>query len=184
MKDEPLEWFAMSAPYRNELKAKKLLDDKGVENYLPMISKIVTNRKGKKERKSVPIINNLLFARTTRSIIQDIKTGVQFLQYRTRVENGRNVPIVVPDKQMEQFIAVCETQNENLIYFTPEEINLAKGTPVRVIGGVFDGIEGTFVKVKGVRSRRVVVQIDGIAVAAAEIEPEYIEVIPSANGAN
>lgn len=175
--NERIEWFAMSAPYRNELKAKRFLDEKGVECFLPMQYRIITNRSGKKERKLMPVISNLLFARTSRSYLQEIKTGVHYLQYRTRVENGRNVPIIVPDSQMKQFMAVCETHNEQLIYLAPDEINLAKGTPVRVVGGVFDGVEGVFVKVKGVRSRRVVVQVEGVAVATAEIEPEYIEVI-------
>ncbi len=177
--DERIEWFALSAPYRNELKAKKLLDDKGVETYLPMQHRIITNKQGKKERKLMPVVSNLLFARTTRTLLQEIKTGVHYLQYRTRVVKGRNIPIVVPDYQMKQFMAVCETHSEQLIFLAPEEINLSKGTPVRVIGGILDGVEGTFLKVKGVRSRRVVVQIDGIAVAAAEVEPQYIEVITS-----
>lgn len=175
--NECVEWFALSAPYRNELKAKSFLDERGVENYLPMQYKIITNKSGKKERKLVPIISNLLFARTTRSYLQDIKTGIHYLQYRTRIENGRNVPIVVPDYQMDQFIKVCETHNDKLLYLAPDEIDLAKGTLVRVVGGPFDGIEGVFVKVKGVRSRRVVVQIEGVAVATAEIEPQYIEVV-------
>ena len=64
-----------------------------------------------------------------------------FLQYRTFPENGKNVPIVVPDNQMQQFIAVCETHNEQLMYLNPDEINIAKGTPVRIIGGTFDGVE-------------------------------------------
>ena len=64
------------------------------------------------------------------------------------------------------------------MYLNPDEINIAKGTPVRIIGGTFDGVEGIFVKVKGVRSKRVVVLIDGVtAVATAEIQPEYIEVV-------
>lgn len=174
--DVPM-WFAMSAPYRKEAEAVRLLDLKGIENYLPMQYRIFTNKSGKKVRKLVPVVSNLLFARTTRAYLQEVKTGVSFLQYRTRPENGRNVPIVVPDRQMQQFIAVCETHNEHLIYLQPDEINLSKGTPVRIIGGAFDGVEGLFLKVKGARAKRVVVQIDGIAVATAEIEPQYIEVI-------
>ena len=170
-------WFAMSAPYRNEFKAQRLLDEKGVENFLPLCTKIFTDKDGKKVRKTVPVVTNLLFAYTTRDNIQQIKSRAPFLQYRTRRENGRNIPIIVPDDQMRQFMAVCKTNSDKLIYLQPDEINLAKGTPVRVIGGMFDGVVGTFIKVKGARAKRVVVQIDGIAVATAEIEPQYIEII-------
>lgn len=170
-------WYAMSAPYRNELRAKQLLDSKGVENFLPLCTKILTDKNGKKIRKTLPIVSNLLFAYATHDTLQQIKQRASFLQYRTRKVDGRNVPIIVPDDQMRQFIAVCQTQSEKLIFLQPDEINLALGTPVRVIGGPFDGVVGTFIKVKGARARRVVVEIDGIAVATAEIEPQFIEVI-------
>ena len=170
-------WYAMSAPYRNEMKAKLLLDSKAVENFLPLCDKIFTDKNGNKVRKTAPIVSNLLFAYSTFENLQQIKARAKFLQYRTRKLNGRNQPIIVPDEQMRQFIAVCKTNSEKLIYLQPDEINLAKGTPVKVIGGLFDGVEGVFLKVKGARSKRVVVQIDGIAVATAEIEPQYIEII-------
>lgn len=170
-------WYAMSAPYRNELKAKSYLDAKGVENFLPLQYKIITNRYGRKVRKLAPAISNLIFARTTRSHLQEVKQGVRYLQYRTRPEAGRNVPIVVPDYQMQQFITVCKTHNNDLLFLEPSEIDLEKGTRVRIIGGPFDGVVGIFVKLKGVRHKRVVVQVAGVAVATAEVEPQYIEVL-------
>ena len=62
--------------------------------------------------------------------------------------------------------------------FQSDELNLSKGTKVRVTGGDFAGQEGVFLKVKGARDRRVVVEIQGvIAVAMATIHPDLIEVI-------
>ena len=64
------------------------------------------------------------------------------------------------------------------MFFDPSEINLAKGTRVRVIGGEFEGYEGVFVKVKGARDRRVVIAIQGVmAVAMATIHPDLIQSI-------
>ena len=59
------------------------------------------------------------------------------------------------------------------------EINIEKGTKVRIHGGSFDGTEGVFVKIKGKRNRRVVVLIEGLAAIAinAEISPDLIEII-------
>ena len=51
-------------------------------------------------------------------------------------------------------------------YFSPDEINVAKGTKVRIHGGQFNGLEGTFIKVKGARDRRVVVEVSGVIVLA------------------
>ena len=69
--------------------------------------------------------------------------------------------------------------NDQLLYFQPGEVNLTKGTKVRITGGELEGQEGIFVKVKGARDRRVVIAIQGvIAVAMATIHPDLIEVIP------
>lgn len=171
-------WFAMSAPYCNEMRAKALLESKNIECFVPMCYKIVESRQGIKSRKLVPAIHNLIFAHTTKERIQEIKSGVHYLQYRVRPEKDKNVPIVVPDGQMVHFMAVCKSDNEQLRYLTPSEVDLERGTRIKIIGGYFDGVEGTFVKVKGIRSKRVVVTLDGVAsVALAEITDGLIEVI-------
>lgn len=174
---EELLWFALSAPYRREKAALELLEKHEIESFLPQAYKIFTDRSGRKVRKLVPVVSNLLFAHTTKEILQDIKLGVPYLQYRTRYEGGKNIPIIVPDYQMNQFMAVCKTHNEQLMFLQPHEIDIAKGSRVRIIGGALDGVEGIFVKVKGVRSKRVVVMLEGITAVAAEVEPQFIEVL-------
>ena len=171
-------WFAMSAPYRRELKAKEFLDKKSVECFVPMKQALIEKRNGVKSRQMVPAIHNIIFVHTTRERIRELKQGVNFLQYHTRPVAGKNIPIIVPDRQMQQFIAVTATANEEITYLRPEELDIRQGTKVRVHGGVFDGTEGYFVKVQGKRSRRVVILIEGItAVALTEISTDFIEVI-------
>ena len=68
------------------------------------------------------------------------------------IRNGQK--IIVPDDQMRQFIAVAERMTSILSFFSPDEVNLRKGTKVRITGGDFEGYEGVFVKVKGARDRR------------------------------
>lgn len=176
--DQELVWFAMSAPYRREMIAKELLDQKGVENFIPMRYDAVSTRRGSKTKKLVPAIHNLIFARTTRPTIQTIKRGVNCLQYLTKVSEGKNIPIVVPDRQMQQFMTICEQYNEQLRFVNPDEIDLKRGDRVRIIGGEFDGVEGRFVKVKGIRNRRVVVELENITtVVLTEIAPDLIEIL-------
>ena len=168
----------MSAPYRRELIAKEFLDGKGIECFVPMKEALVERRNGAKRRQMVPAIHNLVFVHTTRERIKTLKQGVNFLQYHTRPQGGKNIPIIVPDSQMQQFIAICKAANESITYLRPEEIDIRKGTIVRVHGGTFDGAEGYFVKIQGKRNRRVVMLIEGItAVALTEISTDFIEVI-------
>lgn len=176
--DPQILWFAMSAPYRRELKARDYLQAKGVECFIPMVPTILQKRNGVKSRQLVPAIHNLIFVHTSKSIIQELKRGVDYLQYRTTPKNGKNIPIIVPDKQMQQFIAVTQAVGEELTYLRPEEVDIEKGAKVRIHGGAFDGTEGIFVKIHGKRNPRVVLLIQGVvAVAMAEISAEYIEVI-------
>lgn len=171
-------WWAMSAPYQRELKAKAELESKGIENFIPMRYQAVKKRDGSMARELLPAIHNLIFVRGSRPEIQSVKQGVLYLQWLTRPMDGKNVPLTVPDRDMERFIEVTETFNEHLIYLRPEEVDLQKGTPVRILGGQFNGMEGTFVKVRGARKKRVVVMLKGIiGVALAEVTPDLLEVL-------
>lgn len=171
-------WFAMSATFGRELKAKALLESKHVKCFVPMRYEMVKDKTQKKQRKLVPAINNLIFVYTTKERIQAFKSVIEYLQYLTKHIDGKNIPITVPESQMQQFMAVCDTYNENLVYLSPDEINLEKGTPVKIIGSVFDGIEGTFVKVDKGRKKRVVVMIQGLtAVMIADFEDGYLQVL-------
>ena len=168
-------WYAMRATYRREPDAIRLLEKEKLGCFVPMQYKI-SIKKSKKVRILVPVIRNLVFVHARPSEVQRVKSKVTYLQYITDTRSGQK--IVIPDNQMQRFIAVAGTYNDHLLYFQPDDLNLSKGTKVRVMGGEFEGQEGIFLKVKGARDRRVIVEIQGvIAVAIATIHPDLIEVI-------
>ncbi|WP_370282252.1 UpxY family transcription antiterminator [uncultured Bacteroides sp.] len=175
MNKESEVWFAMRATYRRELEAMHLLEKANFGCFIPMQYKI-SIRRGRKVRALVPVIRNLVFVHARPSEVQRFKSQITYLQYITDTRSGQK--IIIPDHDMQRFIAVAGTYNDHLLYFQPEELNLSKGTKVRITGGDFEGQEGVFLKVKGVRDRRVVIAIQGIiAVALATIHPDLIEVI-------
>ena len=168
-------WYAMRATYRREPDAMRLLEKEKLGCFVPMQYKI-SIKKGKKVRALVPVIYNLIFVHACPSEVKRVKSLVTYLQYLTDTRSGQK--IIVPDNQMQRFIAAAGTYNDHLLYFQPDELNLSKGTKVRVTGGEFAGQEGIFLKVKGARDRRVVIEIRGvIIVAMATIHPDLIEVI-------
>lgn len=168
-------WYAMRAIFRKEMDTKKLLDKEGIRSFIPMCYALAL-KGGKKERVLVPAVTNLIFVHATSTTIKEVKVKTEYLQYI--IDSRSKTKIIVPDNQMKHFIAVASICHEKMIYLKPEEVNLKKGMPVRIIGGPFDGIEGFFMKVKGARTRRVVVLVHGIAaIATAEIETDLIEVI-------
>lgn len=173
-REEKPVWFAMRATYRRELEAKRLLEEEQLQTFIPM--RYVPVRGNKKKRELVPVIHNLIFVYAEPSHIQRIKKEIPFLQYMVDMRSREK--IIVPEDQMKRFIAVAGTYHDHLLYFLPEEVDLTKGTKVRITGGEFEGQEGIFIKVKGARDRRVVVRIQGvIAVAMATIHPDLIEPI-------
>ena len=172
---EQMQWFAMRVTYCRGMQIKSLLDKQGINNFIPMRYEI-REKNGRKKRELVPVIRDLIFVRAVQSELQRVKDRNPYLQYMIDIRNGQK--IIVPDEQMRQFIAVAGPYDEHLIFFNPDEVNLRKGTKVRIIGGDFEGYEGVFIKVKGARDRRVVISLQGIiAMAMATISPDLIEVI-------
>ncbi|MGM9743558.1 MAG: UpxY family transcription antiterminator [Candidatus Cryptobacteroides sp.] len=174
--EEESVWYAMRVTYRRELIAQRMLDDRGIENYIP--KKYVRDPKHPRRKILVPVIHNLIFVNTRPSVMRQLKTEdtIPFMQYMMDRRSGQK--ILVPEAQMRQFIAVTADYDESLLYFSPDEVNLSKGTRVRVTGGPMAGREGVFVKVKGARDRRLVIEIEGIiAVAKAVVHPELIQVL-------
>ena len=150
-KETPI-WYAMRATYRREPDAMRLLEKEKLGCFVPMQYKI-SIKKGKKVRVLVPVIHNLLFVHACPSEVKRIKSQVTYLQYITDTRSGQK--IIISDSEMQRFIAVAGTYNDHLMYFQPDELNLSKGTKVRITGGDFEGQEGIFLKVKGARDRRV-----------------------------
>ena len=78
---------------------------------------------------------------------------------------------------MDSFIKVASQYDENISYYRPSEINLQKGTRVRIHGGKFDGVKGIFMQVRDKRNRRIVIMLEGVIAVTAEVDPDLVEVI-------
>lgn len=177
-------WFAMRALFNHEMKIKAVLDTEGIENFLPTRT-VVKSVGGKKVRVDVPAVSNLIFACSTEKELKPIVDGYRFFQFTYTKGCVSNKPMVVPEKQMRDFLALARTASTNkVIYFTVDELRVAKGTKIRIHGGALDGVEGVFMKVKGVRSKCIVVSLNGIASVAAEIHPDLVEVLEPADASS
>lgn len=173
---DDIAWYAIRVTYSREMIFKEYLDDHSIENFIPMRYES-TDLGAKKSRKLVPIIHNLVFVHSTKGCIDAFKSELEVrLPIRYIMDKATSHPIIIPDKQMQDFIAVSGTYDDQLVYLDPVSIILKKGDKVRITGGIFSGVEGVFIRIKG--DRRVVVSIQGImAVATAFIHPSLIEKI-------
>jgi transcription antitermination factor NusG len=177
--DEHRVWFAMRATYGRNMEVKKKLDEAGLESFVPMRYVVAVDRRGRKTKKFVPVVRDLIFLHTDQTTMFSLKQEIESLRnIYIPSQDGRKRPVIVSDQQMESFIKVTRTFSDGLLFYTPEEVNLTKGVKVRIHGGQFNGLEGTFVKVKGARDKRVVVEVSGvIVVATCSLKCDLIEVL-------
>lgn len=164
-------WFAIRVTYNREMKVKRELDSLHIENFLPMKYRLIV-RGDRKIKELVPAIHNLIFVNISSSALKEYKATTT-LPIRYIMNRETREPIVIPENQMKNFIAVAGNTAEQIVYLEPNISNFSKGDKVRIVGGVFEGAEGYFMRVKG--DRRVVVCINGIAaVATAFVHPSLI----------
>lgn len=175
---DDLTWYALRITYSRELALKEYLDSEQIENFLPMHYEYVVKGE-RKIRKLVPVVHNLIFVRSTRKRLNEIKAIVGIrLPIRYIMDRATRLPITVPAAQMRSFIAVAGTFDQPVVYLDPTTVSFKKGDRVRITGGLFEGVEGEFIRIKG--DRRVVVSIQGImAIATTFIHPSLIEPLSS-----
>ena len=171
-----LSWYVLRVSYSRELKIKALLDEKGVQAFVPMMWRNKTIE-GKTEKKLVPAVSNLCFVKWTKPLIDDFIKGygenspVHYYWDRTC-----GCPLTVPDKAMEDFIRVSSSLDEELIYLTEITSKLREGQPVKIRSGSFAGVEGRIVRIR--KSRRILVELPGmLAVASTYVKPEDVEIL-------
>lgn len=169
-------WFVMRA-YKSEKRAEEKLKGRdGLEYFIPKCYAVRVYH-GVKSKRLVPVIPNLVFVHASRTQITDFKKRHNFLQFVMWKKSTGMEYLVVPDDQMESFIKVSTQYEENISYYSPDELDLQKGRRVRIHGGKLNGVTGIFMQVQGRRNRRVVVLLEGVMAVAAEAHPDLIEVI-------
>ena len=173
---ETYRWYLLRVSYSRELKIKSVLDEKGVQTFVPMMwrKKIVD---GKTVKRLVPAVGNLCFVHWTKSRIDSFIGGYgENSPVHYDWDRARNTPLVVPQKAMEDFMTVASSMDEDIIYLTERSDRLREGQTVRVKSGAFEGVEGRIVRIG--KTRRIMVELPGmLAVASTYVKPENIEII-------
>ncbi|MEY8686186.1 UpxY family transcription antiterminator [Bacteroides sp. AN502(2024)] len=162
------------------LPAYRLFREKQVEVFTPMKC-CLRNVGGKMIREQAPFIPDLLFVCGTREEIDAIVDKNRTIQYRY-LKGGYKIPMMVPGVEMDRFIrAVGEAESPR--YYLPQEV-----TPdmlrrkVRIVGSPLDGYEGHLLSVRGSKKKYLLVELPGFFFVAAEVCPDYIELLPPVAG--
>ena len=173
---DPKKWYPMRVTYGRAMKVKGELDRLGIETFVPMTYQVAeSGKEGDVELRKVlvPAINNLIFVRSTQERISGLKRTnevlepLRYMMDRTAAE--AHVIMTVGDRQMENFMRVASVTDDSVMFLDGRSIVGKEGKRVRIMGGVFEGVEGVIRRVK--RCKRVVVEIEGVASVAIAFVP-------------
>ena len=161
--DLVMHWFPMRVVYDKVLLVNRTLEKLSVEHYLALEEKIDISS-GKPRVVSVPIIDDLIFVRSTKKHITELKHGsahcqhLRFITFIPRLEmrNGmtemekdavRRI-VVVPDAEMSQFFQAINQTTNHVTIIPYKDVFKYIGHKIRILQGPLAGCIGTLRRIK------------------------------------
>lgn len=144
-------WYALYTKPRWEKKVAQLLDERRIENYLPL-QKILKQWSDRKKWVQEPLFRSYIFVHISPAEhLPALQTPgvVRFITFERKA-------VMIPPVQIEAIKTYVQT-GEELIQETPD---VKTGDHVIVIRGTLKGLEGTLVQVYN--KKRLRIMIDGI----------------------
>ena len=157
------QWYVLRATYGREKKAYDYLVAKGVTAFYPTMN-IVKVIKGKRKKVRISCLPNIFFAYGTEECI------------KTFVYDNVNLPFlrIIPNSQIESFKIICSHVNMDIIIQSRLISNFQRGEKVKVVEGVFKGVEGNVARCMG--QQRVGIIVGGVfTVATAYVPSSFLK---------
>ena len=175
-------WFVFRASYGRENKAFDYIVADGTFAY---IAKRYTRKlvNGRQKKVLETLIPNLLFVYTTEAKAGEYVKRTPALSFLTYYYNHfeldkdqKNPPLTVSRKEMENFIIATCNSSEHLKFVTESQCHFKGGETVKVIDGMFKGVEGRVARVSG--QQRVVLSLSNVGlISTAYIPTAFIRPI-------
>ena len=173
---ETKQWYVLRVSYGRAEKANELLKAKGIETHLPRHT-TYKGVNGKRIKQRLPLLPNILFAKTTLSVLEQFLKSSPDLNFITfyydhfnKKPDGKNPPLVVPKESMDNFIKLTSIDDEHILLIDEVNGTYKQGDYVRIIDGPFKGIEGRVTKITG--QKRVIVELPGLCSVATAYIPK------------
>ena len=185
---ENKQWFVLRVSYGRIIKAKALVEAKGLECYVPLRYKEV-RKKGKKRIITEPLLPSFLFvhasAEQVEALLHDNKVVANesrallsyYFDHTTHRQGNpdRNPPLTIRNEVMNNFIRLTSIKNPHIIPVTSNNIQFKLGDNVVVMEGEFKGVHGRVARIAG--QQRVVVELfDECLVATAYVPREAMRI--------
>ena len=180
------QWFVLRVTYGRIIKAKALVEAKGLKCYVPLRYKEV-RKQGKRRIITDPLLPSFIFvhasAEQVDSLLQDKnikpfenRALLSFYYDHTsycKIAPTKNPPLIISDTAMNNFIRLTSIHNPHIIPVTSENIKYKLGDEVVITEGEFKDIHGRVARIAG--QQRVVIELfEGCLVATAYIPTTVI----------
>lgn len=175
-------WYVLRASYGREDKASDYIVEDGTFVYIAKkyVRKSVN---GKQKKVLKTLIPNLLFVYTDKDKAEEYVKSTPSLSFLTYYYNHfeldddhKNPPLTVSCKEMENFIIATCNKNEHLMFVQEEQCHFKGGETVKVVNGMFKGVEGKVARVSG--QQRVIVTITNVGlVSTAYVPTAFLHII-------
>lgn len=181
--DENKNWYVFRTSYGRETRANEIIVNDGCFSYLPFhyvrkkVNGIIKNTKE-------TLVPNILFAYLTEDKAYEYVNNnslcsfLSFYYNHFEVKNGKNPPLIVPEKEMINFIKATCIESSHIMLVDPSRFRFKSNDHVEVLEGAFAGVRGKVIRYAG--QQRVAVTIKGICtVATAYIPTAFLRIVTS-----
>ena len=159
-KENELHWFPMRIRHSSYSRLMSMLDQLNENEditraYAPLGFVKVNMQK----MDFAPHLLNYVFVRSTYAKVGRVKNSsehfepLRFVMHPVYDEkyNVHNEVLVIPDKQMDDYIRVTQEENEKVIFLRDLKFACKPGKEVQIIEGQFAGVIGRIKRIKGSR---------------------------------
>ena len=163
-------WYALKV-FHNRLAAiSGLLEQEGVETFVPKMKTTVVDRGGHKVSQEKPLVNSLMFIHTAKEDAERIDSAYAGKAMVYKRLGGMREVAPIPDSEMHVFRLVTDNMVSAVDYLGSDTERYMVGERVRVTDGPLKGSEGHICRIKG--NRRLVVSIAGVCAVATSYIPQ------------
>ncbi len=175
-------WYVFRSSYGREDKASDYIVEDGTFVYIAKRNALKSIN-GKQKKVLEILIPNLIFVYTTEDKAIEYVKNTPVLSYLSFYYNHfeldddqKNPPLTVSCKEMENFIIATCNKSEHLKFVEEEQCHFKSGEMVRVVDGMFKGVEGRVARVSG--QQRVIVTITNVGlISTAYVPTAFLRII-------
>ena len=161
-------WFVARTRRGQELLIRDKLNGYGVQNFVP-VTQTLKVRGGRRIKAIVPLIPNMVFLRASKSDACALANGRELPVFYV-IDRSTNRMLVVPDKQMDDFIRVVTEEPDSVQL---ESFNPVPGQKVRIVSGRLQGVEGEVISAS--QDTYIVVSVGQLLSARVKVQKNCLE---------